>query len=394
MGIGMPKNIAIFSDGTGQAGGIPRSIPSNVYRMFSACPVIAGVQAIFYEHGVGAPVAAARPGRRRQLRNALSRMTGLGINENIADCYDALIRLYEPGDRIFLFGFSRGGYAVRSVGGVLGICGIPRYSPHGLDLRKDHRARRRAVLRAVRGVYQSYGSGAAGQKQRQARAATFRKQHASHEDGVVPYFIGVWDTVRAIGLPGVSSLIFWRHKFHDSALNPGVPYGRHALSIDENRAMFFPELWDEAESDRISGRIKQVWFPGVHSDVGGGYAERELADLTLNWMIDEATAIPNPLIVDRSKLDLKPSHRGIQHDERRGLGRLWRKGTRETFQSRAHTFEDNVQKRLDEQAVPTLDGERAYRPPLLARLPQFVRYYEALDARRRGLLKKLNPLEY
>jgi hypothetical protein len=104
------------------------------------------------------------------------------------------------------------------------------------------------------------------------------------------------------------------------------------LSIDENCQIFAPEIWDESEESpeaKARGRIKQVWFPGVHSDIGGGYPETGLSDLALEWMIKEAMAVEHPLIVDMTKLKLKPSHEGIQHDERTGWGRTWTEGTRE-----------------------------------------------------------------
>jgi uncharacterized protein (DUF2235 family) len=108
--------------------------------------------------------------------------------------------------------------------------------------------------------------------------------------------------VRALGIPGSSGVSFlFAHEFHDATLNPHVPYARQALSIDENREIFKPEIWeekDETEEARARGRVKQRWFPGVHSDIGGGYKETGLSDLSMAWMIEEATKIPNGLIVD------------------------------------------------------------------------------------------------
>jgi hypothetical protein len=147
-----------------------------------------------------------------------------------------------------------------------------------------------------------------------------------------PYFIGIWDTVRALGIPGSSGLVFWRHAFHNATLHARVPSARQALSIDENRQIFAPEIWDEPEESpeaKARGRIKQVWFPGVHSDIGGGFPETGLSDLALDWMIKEAMAVEHPLIVDMTRLKLKQSQEGIQHDERTGWGRVWTEGTRE-----------------------------------------------------------------
>jgi len=386
----MPKNIVIFSDGTGQAGGIPGLVPSNVYKLFRACPVIPGVQETFYDPGLGSPPDGARRRRWRQLYNLVSQATGLGISWNIADCYDALIRMYEPGDRIFLIGFSRGAYTVRSLGGMLALCGIPTRSGRGHDPRADHRTRRRLAWRALRWVYQTYGHSDFKKRLRASRAARYRERYGSID--ATPYFIGVWDTVRALGLPGVSRFIPWRHAFHDAALHRDVPYARHALALDENRATFWPELWDELETDRTSGRIKQTWFPGVHSDIGGGYPEVGLSDLALEWMIAEATSIQNPLLVDTTRLELLASHKGMQHDARIGLGVLWLKGTRQHLRPEPVQCESHVERRFLEPKVPSVRGEAPYRPVPLAQHPDFSKYYESIVAQRRSRLQRLGEL--
>jgi hypothetical protein len=389
-GTDMSKNIVIFSDGTGQAGGLPDSTSTNVYLLFKGCPIILGVQETFYDPGLGSPPMGARLRHWRRLYNLVCQITGLGISRNIADCYNTLICLYQPGDRIFLFGFSRGAYTVRSLGGLISLCGIPQVSARGLNLRANTRARRRAVWRAIRWVYQTYGRSEVRKRLRHERAKRFRRQYQSHD--VVPYFVGVWESVRALGLPGVSRFVPWRHAFHDATLNPQVPYARHALSIDENRRVFVPALWDETKMDRQSGRINQVWFPGVHSDVGGGYHERELGDLALTWMIAEATNIPHPLIVERANLNLNPSHLGIQHDERLGWGRLWWKGTRDRLHVDNFQFERHVPLRVGEDGVPTVHGTLPYRPLLLARYPEFKKYYDAIAGRRRSVRQKVDEL--
>jgi len=386
----MSKNIVIFSDGTGQAGGIPGLVPSNVYKLYRACPVTPGVQETFYDPGLGSPPDGARWRRWRQIYNLVSQATGLGISWNIVDCYDALIKMYEPGDRIYLFGFSRGAYTVRSLGGMLALCGIPTRSGRGHDPRVDRRARRRLAWRALRWVYQTYGSSDKMKGKRAARAAQYRERYASHR--AVPYFMGVWDTVRALGLPGINRFVPWRHAFHDATLHPDVPHARHALALDEDRATFLPELWEELESDRASGRIKQVWFPGVHSDIGGGYPEEELSDLALEWMIAQATTVPNPVIVDSTRLSLRSSHRGMQHDARMGLGALWLKGTREHLRPEPVQCEDHVERRFLEPSVPSVRGEGPYRPIPLARHPAFVKYYEVITAEHRGRWQRLGTL--
>lgn len=326
-----------------------------------------------YDAGVGAPDADWW----RWGYNLVSRATGLGISRNIKDCYNALIEFYDPGDHIFLFGFSRGAYTVRSVGGLLSLCGIPTRDAKGYNPRTNAAAREALVEEAVEKVYKHYGSDEK-KAERLELGATYRAAYAS--DPAVPYFIGVWDTIRALGIPGSSGLVVWRHAFHDASLNPKVCYARQALSIDENRKIFAPVIWNEWEEtpeDKARGRIKQVWFPGVHSDVGGGYPETGLSDLALDWMVKEATAVEHPLIVDITKLNLQPSHKGMQHNERTGWGRLWIEGTRE---KRAPDIlkEKEVRNRFDEAVVPYIDGKRPYRPTALAKHKDYLTYYNTL----------------
>src|SRR5690606_11862924 len=131
--------------------------------------------------------------------------------------------------------------------------------------------------------------------------------------------------VRALGLPGVMNLVNpWRHEFHDTELSVRVPVGLHALSIDENRRAFPPVLWDDLDAEgRAAGQvIEQAWFPGVHSDIGGGYHDdRRLADLSLRWMLGRLRDVARlhiPLTVAGDDLLL-----GAAHDERTGFGVFW-----------------------------------------------------------------------
>lgn len=353
----MAKNILIFSDGTGQGASLPENRRSNVRKLCIAS-IEDAEQTSFYDDGLGSGDTWSR-----WAYNLVSKATGLGISQNIKDCYGALIERYEPGDRIFLFGFSRGAYTVRSLGGVLSLCGIPTRDARGRDPKKSHSARDALAEQAVEKIYKVYGDDTATKEKRKELGRIFRRDFASHD--APPYFVGVWDTVRALGIPGSNGVVLWRHAFHDHTLHPAVPYARHALSIDENRAVFEAVLWETTPEDISSGRIRQVWFPGVHCNVGGGYAESELSDLALQWMIDEATSIPHPLRLDPAKLTLKPSALGIQHDERNGgLKKLWRAGLR-PVPADADLFEDHTATRFKAEKVPTLHGERPYRPEAL-----------------------------
>lgn len=208
----MPKNILIFSDGTGQAGGLLLDEKrTNVYKLYRATrcgPETANdplLQVAFYDPGLGSQTA---PGGRpitlwRQIYNLVSQATGLGITRNIIDCYAAIIELWRPGDRIYLFGFSRGAYTVRCLGGVLSLCGVPR-SENGVPIKVDHASAERIASEAVKKVYQHGASKKEPRfrAQRAELAAKFRARYGSDAGGVsneVPYFIGVWDTVAALG---------------------------------------------------------------------------------------------------------------------------------------------------------------------------------------------------
>ncbi|MCK1715750.1 DUF2235 domain-containing protein [Bradyrhizobium sp. 143] len=192
----MPKNIVIFSDGTGQAGGINfDEARTNVYKLYRACrfgpdtKVEPSEQVAFYDACLGSASDGGhfRIGWMRWLYNLASMATGLGITRNIVDCYAAIIALYEEGDRIFLIGFSRGAYTVRSVAGVMTHCGVPRHMPDGSPLRRDPKSIHKLAEHAVKDVYQfcpSYSRKSLGYRRflletRDAIAAQFRQQYGS-----------------------------------------------------------------------------------------------------------------------------------------------------------------------------------------------------------------------
>lgn len=196
---------------------------------------------------------------------------GLGINAQIKGAYGWLANRYRPGDRIFLFGYSRGAFAVRSLTGIIDQVGLLR----------PEAATERNVRLAWR-YYQSPG---------QSRAeAEFRRRfcHASTEIEMA----GVFDTVKALGVR-LPFLWMWtepQHQFHNHALGPSIRHGFHALALNESRAAFQPILWETTGDWR--GRVEQVWFRGTHGDIGGmlgGYeAARPLANIPLTWMLSRA----------------------------------------------------------------------------------------------------------
>jgi uncharacterized protein (DUF2235 family) len=377
----MAKNILIFSDGTGQGASMPAEERTNVWKLWNATKDAApSAQVAFYDPGLGSAEEKKDNGWLRWGQDLVSQATGLGISRNIKDCYDALIEGYQPGDRIFLFGFSRGAYTVRSLGGVLSLCGVPQHDAAGKTVG-DKAVREPLVEEAIETVYKHYGNDDATKAERKRLGREFRAKYggniAGTQDPPVPYFIGVWDTVRALGIPGSSGLVGWRHAFHDATLNSRVPYARHALSIDENRKAFEPELWDETPQDRATGRIKQVWFPGVHSDVGGGYPESGLSDLALDWMTQEVLAIPDSIAVDVTRLNLNPSYEGTQHNERTGKGFVWIEGTREGKVPDV-LHEAHVGQRFGLPKARSVTGEAANRPRALSAHPVYRHLYSGV----------------
>lgn len=205
-------------------------------------------------------------------------ITGRGINRQIRRAYGYLASHYHAGDRIYLFGYSRGAYAVRSLAGLIDQVGL---------LRAEH-----ATERNVQLAYRHYQN----EPGREAgRAFTRRYCH----DAAVIEMLGVWDTVRALGL---RLPILWRwsqpaHAFHSHRLGASVKYGCHALALDETRIAFAPVMW-ESTPESVS-RIEQVWFRGAHGDVGGqlgGFdAARPLSNIPLIWMLSRAETCGMPL---------------------------------------------------------------------------------------------------
>ena len=201
-------------------------------------------------------------------------ITGRGINLSIRQGYSFLASRYRPGDRIYLFGYSRGAYAVRSLAGMIGALGLLR----------QQLATKRSIRRAFR-FYERNG-------ELKGSKAWTRFVRGRCHDNVKIEMVGVWDTVRTLGLPypAVSRLAQMATEFHDHALGHHIQRGYHALAIDEDRTAFAPILWERSE--HWEGRLEQAWFPGAHGDVGGDIGSlaqaRPLANIPLNWMLHRA----------------------------------------------------------------------------------------------------------
>ncbi|MDK9696746.1 MAG: DUF2235 domain-containing protein [Siculibacillus sp.] len=455
----MTKNIVIFSDGTGQRSGERfEENRTNVYKLYRAskCGPDSSVdpnrQYAFYDPGIGTvpPKYGFFGTVWAGLYNLMCQATGLGLTKNIEDCYEAILRVYEPGDRIFLFGFSRGAYTVRCLAAVLHFCGVPRRI-NGEVLKKDAGTLRRLAREAVEDVYQHVSWERKGTnkedryiEQRRALAARFRSRCASTD--AYPHFIGVFDTVAtvwnsaslvvsiAMALTCVTiasaflhlwfgSFVAWvvlllvfaagfagiwylkthfkvafgleghpwwttahlnplHMRFYDKTLNTNVGWARHALAIDERRADFDRVPWGNVTELRevAAGQpdwLQQIWFAGNHADIGGGYPETQsrLSDAALAWMVNEATRIPDPLVVDTTVLRLYPAPGGMQHDETKSWTFRFARKIDRRIPVDAR-LDVNVLPRFDLSTVLHLHEEKPYRPKSLRGHEKTRVYYE------------------
>ncbi|MEM6563465.1 MAG: DUF2235 domain-containing protein [Pseudomonadota bacterium] len=286
--------IAIFCDGTWNTFDGPNR--THVARLAEAC-VKDDAQKVIYIEGVGTGT-----GTVSQIGRTLSKLGGgvfgWGLNRNIKLAYLELCRCYRPGDKIMVFGFSRGAYTARSLVGMIRKCGILR-DPNARNLRRAFRLYR---TRGWRGMPDSH---AVWEKRRRlspnfATSAEDVIRRADHSFLVRITYLGVWDTVGALGIPkGVlgplASVWNARYAFHDTRLTRLVEEARHAVALDEKRVLFEPSLWSNLDVDgddpglnrgdrTAERRYQQVWFAGNHSVVGGASAPQALANASLEWI--------------------------------------------------------------------------------------------------------------
>ena len=367
----LSRNILLFSDGTGNSSG--KLQKTNVWRLYEAldlgypAPADEPIQIAYYDNGVGTSSF--------QLFAALGGIFGFGLARNIRTIYKFLCRNYRPGDRIYAFGFSRGAYTIRLL--VALVCAMGLATGRGeeeLDLaahdvwrqarRAFHtnnrwtdllvaigRAAARVGVRAKRFVLRQPSN----YRYQTDRKAWWGREwwtnwfesdarHESRKEQVLGQvadlteveveFVGVWDTVAAYGGPFVELTRaidewIWPLTMPHYRLSTKVRTARHALAIDDKRDAFHPLLWDEAaEAPPAKGqlpRLQQVWFAGMHADVGGGYADESLSYVSLWWMIEHAKAAKVRLIPEfEQRVFAVQNVYGPLHDSRGGIGALYR----------------------------------------------------------------------
>jgi uncharacterized protein (DUF2235 family) len=334
----MAKNIVLLSDGTGNAAS--SFFKSNVWRLYQALDLstpqtdsLKPGQVAWYDDGVGTssfkPLAIA------------GGAIGVGLKRNVIDLYTFLCRNYEQGDKIFCFGFSRGAFTIRVLAGLITNQGV---------VQADSEAElRRFATEAFRAYRANRGFGTASRLEHPARLlrntaisiknAAFNLKEYQHLTGSPPPidFLGLWDTVDAYGMPidemtDALKLII-PLAIPNRRLSKNVTRACHALALDDERHTFHPVLWDEGSepggnenhSNIRDERISQVWFAGVHSNVGGSYPDDALAHVSLDWMMSEAERsglVFNP--GERTRLQAMADANGKLYDSRKGLGGFYR----------------------------------------------------------------------
>jgi uncharacterized protein (DUF2235 family) len=295
------KRIVICCDGTWNRADQEKNgtlCPTNVLKTAFRVAKRAGEipQIVFYDQGVGTG-------------NSLDRLTGGafgdGLLDNILDAYRFLAANYEPGDELFCFGFSRGAYTVRSLVGMVRKCGVLA----------------RTSVSKYRQAIELYCSE---HPPTDEAPRAFRREHCLVGDEIIPvHFLGVWDTVGSLGIPlrGLRWMTKRKYQFHDVELSGSVRNAFQALAIDERRGPFEAARWTPKAKPEQT--IEQVWFCGAHSDVGGGYLESGLSDISLQWMLERATRCGLVLDpeVDR-RYPLAPDIDQAPHDSKDGLYRV------------------------------------------------------------------------
>lgn len=347
----MIKKIILLSDGTGNS--VSKVWRTNVWRIFDSLALDRPDQVAKYDDGVGSssfkPIAI------------LGGAFGYGLKRNVLDLYKFLCRNYEPGAKIYAFGFSRGAFTARVLTGLIVNQGLV-HADSEADLnrlaRNAYRAYRKEKYKAAFYVewLRNIRDLLSGFRDRLRGRQPYRKSQNREISSIA--FLGVWDTVAAYGLPieemthGISQWI-WPLEFPDRKLSPKVQRACHALALDDERTTFHPMLWTEEgerKVDKISDeRISQIWFVGAHSNVGGGYPDDSLAQIPLVWMMNEAMKCG--LVFKKSpKADPDAIRRassardkdGRLYDSRAGLGGYYRYGPRKIADLSNSTFSKNI----------------------------------------------------
>jgi uncharacterized protein (DUF2235 family) len=355
----MTKKIILLSDGTGNAAG--KVWRTNVWRLFQHLELKGAGQIAIYDDGVGTsnfkPLAL------------LGGVFGWGLKRNVLNLYKFLCRNYLAGDQIYAFGFSRGAFTIRVVAGLALNQGLPNFL-NETDLDRKARAAYRAYC------HNKYSAWNLQYPFRLLRYLWDKTFYTPCERKISEIeFVGLWDTVAAYGLPidemtrGVNRWL-WPLELPNRDFHPAIRKARHALAIDDERATFHPVLWNENAANTVQSgqsretkaegeKLLQVWFTGMHSNVGGGYPDDSLANVSLAWMMAEAKlaklafkdtpgAEPDALLSTDSAKDKD----GRLYDSRSGLGGYYRYSPRKMAE-----FYDAMPPSVDAKGQPSKDAK-------------------------------------
>jgi len=333
------KRIIICADGTWNRPekNLKKDFPTNVLRLARAIKPIAddGVhQQVFYDWGVGSYYDSVVGGA-----------TGRGVHKNIMDDYRYIVQNYSSGDELYFFGFSRGSYTIRSLCGLINNCGILK--------RKD------ASL--IQKAFDHYKKSGKAYSPKGVESIKFRNEY-SYDSREIK-FVGVWDTVGAMGIPiSFLGLFDDKDEFYDTKMGSNISIARHALAIDEHRKDFEPTIWDNKDTMDLI----QMWFTGAHSDIGGSYKPDKddtlLSDNSLTWMLEEANKFG--LAIEEHLYDsINNNPYATLHNSRRSFYRIKEKYYREINDKKGKVYvHDSVKLRWE--------NDSTYRPKNLIEYSQ------------------------
>ena len=348
------KRLIICCDGTWNSPENEGLAPSNVVRLARAVLPTASDgahQVVYYDPGVGSG-------------NLIDRLTGgafgTGLSLNVREAYRFIVHNYEPGDSLYFFGFSRGAYTVRSTAGFVRTIGVIR-KVHSGQISEGWKLYRKRGVKVDR-----------------PDTEDFRSKYSHPNSASIDLrCIGVWDTVGTLGIPGVIGslnppkfldFLNRSNEFHDVALSSRVKFGFQAVAVDEKRKFFKPTLWEQSleAKDQV---LEQVWFPGVHADVGGGNKDPALADNTFLWMV--AGAKRAGLEFDEDYLaNFRTNPHGRIHESLNGIYRRFGRHDRpigQPVEKPAYTPPGETHQTLSGETEARFKEDASYRPPELVK---------------------------
>jgi uncharacterized protein (DUF2235 family) len=386
----MPKNIVVLSDGTGQVGG--EGHDTNVYKLFRMLEDRTDRQIVFYDEGLGVDE-----------HWLAGKVFGTGFTKNILQCYKFIFENYRSEDKLFFFGFSRGAATVRSLASFIHYFGIlPMSRPELIDQAYQLYANRKQPKRSeaessVREKGRPFKEELAERVFKAIDKAAYKYNQVVHDDldetsaefvrahpnqWANVEFLGVWDTVPALGLvplPGLDFLIervpAWRHQYHDFKLHPSVRNAYHALSIDDDRKWFFPTVWKAYDPGKQ--KVEQVWFGGAHTDVGGGFWEAGFSDLALEWMVQKALQHGILLHLHSRRywnFCVAPDATDMFHSPRTGWSRFYKEGVRDSVWD-GEAYQIFGPPKIHESVLERARQESVYRPWILRNYPDVDEWF-------------------